>query len=174
MQEASMTAADDEAFLMRWSRRKAAARREVADGVRAPLEPGPPEPAEEPAPPLDLPDIASLDAASDYKPFLQPGVPPELRRDALRRLWRVNPIIGSLDGLDDSYVTQDFTDSATVVGDLRTAYRIGRGMVEALAEAAEAPASAAAGDAPPAAVTVVAEIEDVSELPTKAGEIARG
>jgi hypothetical protein len=171
-----MTAADDGTFLARWSRRKTAARRETVDEVPAPVEALPPrESGDEPAPTLELPDIESLDATSDYKPFLRLGVPPELRRDALRRLWRVNPIIGSLDGLDDTYVTQDFTDTATVVGDLKTAYRVGRGMVDLLAEMAdEAPASVAASDPPPAAAPVTAEVEEFLELDANSGEIAHG
>ena len=67
------------------------------------------------------------------------NVPGDLRRQAFRRLWRVNPIINSLDGLDDYYVTQDFTDAATVVPDLRTAYRVGKGMLDAVIRTDEPP-----------------------------------
>src|SRR4029453_15977614 len=88
----------------------------------------PPQPEVE----LELPDLDTLTGNSDFKPFLQAGVPTNLRREALRRLWRVNPIINSLDGLDDYYCTADFTDKATVVAGLRTAYRVGRGMLDAL------------------------------------------
>jgi hypothetical protein len=85
-------------------------------------------------PPPELPDLATLDGSSDYRPFMRAGVPKELRREALRKLWRANPIINSLDGLDDHYVTHDFTDGATVVADLRTAYRVGKGMLDAVEE----------------------------------------
>lgn len=123
--------ATEEDFLARWSRRKAEARRDA--------EP-PPEPIAEPAveqapapePPAELPDPETLDANSDYRPFLGQDVPAALKRQALRRLWRVNPIIGALDGLDDHYVTQDFSDAATVVPDLKTVYRVGREVVAAV------------------------------------------
>jgi hypothetical protein len=126
---------DEADFLTRWSRRKAAARREeqvepeaVATAVQPEPEPDPtPLPVEVP----ELPDPETLDAGSNFKAFMAENVPGDLRRQALRRLWRVNPIINSLDGLDDYYVTQNFTDAATVVPDLRTLYRVGKGMLDA-------------------------------------------
>ena len=130
--------AADEDFLGRWSRRKAAARRpadepDPAEATAAtPAVPSPPPEAEPDAVP-ELPDPDTLGANSDFRAFMARGVPTDLRGRALRRLWRVNPIINSLDGLDDYYVTQDFTDAATVVPDLRTVYRVGKGMIDALA-----------------------------------------
>ncbi len=158
-------------FLTRWSRRKAAARRgtpepeppapatgeEVVEKRRAeptgetggPAGPGPRR--EEPGIGIDLaklPDPDTLDAASDFSVFMQPGVPAELRRRALRRLWKVNPIISTPDGLDDYYVVNDFSDASTVVANLKTLYRVGRGMVSALEEEEEERAAAAAGAGP--------------------------
>ena len=121
-------------FLARWSRRKLAARDAELPAPVAEAPPAAPEPEQPPLPDdkLELPDLDTLTGDSDFKPFLQAGVPTNLRRDALRRLWRVNPIINSLDGLDDYYCTADFTDKATVVAGLRTAYRVGRGMLDAV------------------------------------------
>ena len=130
--------AADEDFLGRWSRRKAAARRradepdQVEAATATPAAPPPPPEAEPDAVP-ELPDPDTLGANSDFRAFMARGVPTDLRGRALRRLWRVNPIINSLDGLDDHYVTQDFTDAARVVPDLRTVYRVGKGMIDALA-----------------------------------------
>ncbi len=149
-------------FLARWSRRKAAARRgtpepeEPAPPARAEAtgeggpepggEPVPPEPvaeragAPEPSPDREtidlanLPDPDTLDATSDFSLFMRPGAPAELRRRALRRLWKVNPIVSTPDGLDDYYVVNDFSDASTVVADLKTLYRVGRGMLAALDE----------------------------------------
>ncbi len=158
-------------FLARWSRRKAAARRgtpepepaapatEEAVVEKRPAEPtgetggpaGPGAGREEPASGIDLaklPDPDTLDAASDFSVFMQPGVPAELRRRALRRLWKVNPIISTPDGLDDYYVVNDFSDASTVVADLKTLYRVGRGMVSALDEEEEQRAALAAGAGP--------------------------
>lgn len=166
------------AFLARWSRRKAAARRGTPEAEPASAEPGagdapttaeprvgtaagapapPPATAADPGPtpePPALPDPDTLDAASDFSPFMRPGVPAELRRRALRRLWKVNPIIGTPDGLDDYYVVNDFTDASTVVADLKTLYRVGRGMVAALEETvAEAEGGPAGGPGEPLAAS---------------------
>jgi hypothetical protein len=154
----------DDDFLARWSRRKAAARRGETAGIgpAAAGEAREAEPdlatvegdAELPKAAPELPDIATLDGSSDYRPFLQAGVPKELRREALRKLWRTNPIINSLDGLDDHYITHDFTDGATVVADLRTAYRVGKGMLGAVEEPTAAPPDPpVAGTEPPATPT---------------------
>src|SRR3546814_6588933 len=72
---------------------------------------------------------------SDFTVFLQDGVPEELRRMALQRLWRLDPVFANLDGLLE--YGEDYTDAATVVENLKTAYRVGRGFMtdEELAEA---------------------------------------
>ncbi len=49
----------------------------------------------------DLPDIESLDKDSDYTPFMQEGVPEALKKLALRALWRSDPVLANLDGLND-------------------------------------------------------------------------
>lgn len=49
----------------------------------------------------DLPDIDGLDAESDFTPFMQAGVPENLQRLALRKLWNSNPVLANIDGLND-------------------------------------------------------------------------
>jgi len=49
----------------------------------------------------DLPDIDSLEADSDYTPFMQAGVPDKLKNLALRKLWKSDPILANVDGLND-------------------------------------------------------------------------
>jgi len=49
----------------------------------------------------DLPDIDSLEADSDFTPFMQEGVPEKLQRLALRKLWNSDPILANVDGLND-------------------------------------------------------------------------
>ncbi len=72
-----------------------------------------------------LPDIETLDRDSDFTVFLQEKVPEALRRQALKRLWRSNPLLANLDGLND--YDEDFTDAATVIEGMKTAYQVGRG-----------------------------------------------
>jgi hypothetical protein len=131
-----MTASED-GFVSRWSQRKRQAR--VADPkdqdetpLQEPTGQGEPEPAPDSAAPdeaaaADLPDPDTLNADSDFTVYLKDGVPEALRRRALRRLWRSNPLLANVDGLNDYDL--DYTDKATVVAGLKTLYQVGRGFV---------------------------------------------
>jgi hypothetical protein len=68
----------------------------------------------------------------DFSAFMSKAVPDRLRRRALRRLWLANPALANLDGLLD--YGEDFTDSATVIENLQTAYQVGKGMTEHVLE----------------------------------------
>ncbi|MDO6591527.1 DUF3306 domain-containing protein [Loktanella sp. D2R18] len=76
---------------------------------------------------LELPDPDQLVAGDDIKGFMLKNVPDHLRRRALRKLWRLNPVLANVDGLVD--YGQDFTDNAMVVDGLQTAYQVGKGMM---------------------------------------------
>lgn len=87
---------------------------------------------------FDLPDPDTLQAGDDVSGFMTKAVPDRLRRRALRRLWRLNPVLANVDGLVD--YGEDYTDAACVIENLQTAYQVGKGMlahVEALAAEAE-------------------------------------
>ena len=131
-----------------WSRRKQAveaekradteARRdETAEEERKALEE---KTDEEVLAELDLPDPDSLNKGDDFSAFMAKAVPERLRRRALRRLWLSNPLLANLDELLD--YGEDFSDAATVLADMQSVYRVGKGMVsdEDLAKAAEAEA----------------------------------
>jgi hypothetical protein len=140
-------------FLSRWSQRKLAAEPPVAPELAEPtrqtpdavpdgegqrsqlaeIAPADSEPDE--IDPKDLPDIDSLDKDSDYTVFLKRGVPKALRQRALRKLWRIDPVLGFIDGLDDYNL--DYTDAATVMPNMKTLYQVGRGMVLPEEEKAE-------------------------------------
>ena len=91
-----------------------------------------------------LPDIESLDETSDFAPFMAEGVPEILRRRALRKLWRLNPVFANLDGLAE--YDEDFTDAANLLSEIKTVYKVGKGMVdkEAAQKTAEETAQKAA------------------------------
>ena len=94
---------------------------------------------------MGLPDPDTLQPGDDFRAFMAKAVPDRLRRRALRRLWQSNPALANLDGLVD--YGEDFTDSATVIENMQTAYQVGKGMtahVEEMARQAEAEAQAAA------------------------------
>jgi hypothetical protein len=95
----------DDGFLNRWSRRKLESDK-VIDAPAPDPEALPetvPEPVEggEDQVALDLPDIDTLDKDSDFSVFMQEGVPEELKKLALRALWRSDPVLANLDGLND-------------------------------------------------------------------------
>ncbi len=93
---------------------------------------GPDEPAADDAvaadPTADLTPIDRLDESSDYTGFMRDGVPAELKKAALRRLWRSNPIIAHLDGLDD--YDEDFTAITAVVAGLDKMRQAGRRLAD--------------------------------------------
>ncbi len=110
-------------FLTRWSRRKHAARVEVAPRTPkedAPAPPPAPVPAAAAAPPENaidpatLPPIESITALTDIRDFLSVGVPPELTRAALRRVWHTDPAIRDFVGLSEN--AWDFTDPNAMPG----------------------------------------------------------
>ncbi len=114
-------------FLRRWSRRKRALEEDAADGAE-PASPerqdadanAPPRAAAQskPAPlafdPATLPPIESIGAVSDVRAFLAPGVPEELTRAALRRVWAADPTIRDFIGLAENQ--WDFTKPDGVPG----------------------------------------------------------
>jgi hypothetical protein len=60
--------------------------------------------AESTMPVFDVSSLPSLDqitAETDIRPFLAPGVPPELAREALRRAWAADPSVRDFVGLAD-------------------------------------------------------------------------
>ena len=115
---------------------------------------------------LDLPDPDSLGEGDDFTAFMAKAVPEKLRRRALRRLWLSNPLLANLDQLVD--YGEDFTDAATVVENLQTVYRVGKGMVRD--EDLESEAAAEEAEAPAEAETAVSDAEPVETLPEPAAE----
>jgi hypothetical protein len=61
-----------------------------------------------------LPPSGSIGAASDIRPFLEPGVPEDLARVALRRAWAADPAIRDFIGLSEN--SWDFNASAVTEG----------------------------------------------------------
>lgn len=144
---------NEEGFAGRWSRMKRGAKaqppqgREREDRHDAAAEPAEERPDAEVLAELGLPDPETLKPGDDFAAFMSAAVPARIRNRALRRLWASNPVMANLDALVD--YGEDFTDAATVVENLQTAYRVGKGIVERLAgpEEAKRPggADAAAG-----------------------------
>lgn len=121
-----------ENFFSRWSRLKSepevAPRAVETSGVEAPPAIGGDEgapretlvesqPVDEPDPafdPASLPPIESIEIGTDIRGFLQPHVPPELTRAALRRAWARDPSIR--DFVDIAENQWNFNDPSSIFG----------------------------------------------------------
>ena len=94
-----------------------------------------------------LPDPDSLEPGQDIAGFMNKAVPERLRRRAMRQLWRLNPVLANLDGLND--YDGDFTNAATDAPGVKTAYQVGKGLlrhVQALEEQNRAKIAAQSGE----------------------------
>jgi len=145
----------DKDFLSRWSARKQEAR--TAGDAPRPDEETPPtaEPAVSPeeleslsdaelCQRLGLPDPETLQEGDDFKAFLDSRVPERLKRIALRRLWRSNPLFNIRDGLDD--YDEDYRAIHASTDAVKTLYRVGEGFMKQLPGDAEANATNEAAD----------------------------
>lgn len=114
---------------------------------------------------LELPDPDTLQPGDDVARFMSDLVPDRLRRRALRRLWRLNPVLANVDGLVD--YGEDYTDAALVVENLQTAYQVGKGMLAHI----EALAAQANGEADPDEEALPAAAPDkMEEIPLALAE----
>ena len=129
------------------------------------------------APEVDLPDPDSLVAGDDFAAFMGRAVSSQLRTRALRKLWRTNPVLACVDGLND--YDDDYRAMAAGQGPIKTTYEVGRGLkrhVERLAQIdAEAQAdartegeAATAPDAVPALAPDPASAPDPNPAPPAA------
>jgi hypothetical protein len=118
---------EEENFVARWSRLK----RKNAQEQKAPPDAPPAEARggsgkagtssskqeREEAAPFDvsqLPSVESLTANSDIRAFLQSGVPAELTKAALRKVWTTDPAIRDFIGIAENQ--WDFTDPTAIPG----------------------------------------------------------
>lgn len=183
----------DENFLSRWSRLKrgggAAAKSAPSRGA---ADEGSPSPTAGDGAEPPQPDKEALDAAarhiedvariniegltyeSDFRVFMEKGVPEELRNKALRKLWTTNPIFSETDGLDD--YCEDFSDAVWAAPGLETAYKVGQGFMtdEEVAEwaALGRPPEVSASEADSESGMVSAD--NVAEDAGGTGDIQRG
>ena len=73
-----------------------------------------------------LPPIESLTKDSDYTQFLSEKVPEFIRKRALTVLWRSDPVLANLDGLND--YDENFRLIDTLISAAKdTVYRVGKG-----------------------------------------------
>lgn len=132
--------------LSSWSRRRAAVAAEAAaedaaareaeqQAERAELEE---KPDEEILAELGLPDPDTLVQGDDFKVFMSDVVPQRIRQRALRKLWRSNPVLACVDGLND--YDDDYLTAGLGQGVIKTGYQVGKGMLAHLMEVEKAKA----------------------------------
>jgi hypothetical protein len=164
--------AEPPGFLTRWSRLKQAERDKALRRDSAPPAPAAADSPEPPADPLEnLPALESLTKDSDFRAFMRPGVPEELRNQALRKLWGSDPVYANLDGLLE--YGEDFAAPFRMAGVVATVYRVLEGMPDPAKQAESAPEIAAATPVPADAAPESAASEPPAEEPAAPIEQAR-
>lgn len=83
---------------------------------------------------LGLPDPDQMEQGDDFSAFMNDLVPARIKTRALRKLWRLNPVLANIDGLVD--YGEDFTDAAMVIENMQTTYQVGKGMMAHVKEMA--------------------------------------
>jgi len=139
-------------FLSRWSQRKVEAKRKSSANQEQLQTEDPQDLADDASTQLtaeeldllsdeqlldhfDLPDPDSLKQGDDFTVFMKSAIPARIRNLALRKLWLSNPVLANVDMLVD--YGDDFTDAATVMPGMKTAYQVGKGIVRKIEELAD-------------------------------------
>ncbi len=91
--------------------------------------------------PEEIEDEAGLEA------FMENGLPDRLRQMALRRMWRLNPLFRFADEMVE--YGENYTDAATVIEGMTTAYQVGKGYLQKAFDALDDEESVAKGDGLP-------------------------
>ncbi len=166
---------DDDNIFSRWSRRKRAVEKEEV-----------PVPAVELAEPereildgdeeeqallerLNLPLPESLKEGDDFSIFMRANVPGFLRKRALHVLWRSNPVLANLDGLND--YDDDFTSPELTKKVLATGYKVGRGFLKDLLEEKPEDIPDEAGETPEPVLAAVEIVDDDNDIAGESGDL---
>lgn len=135
-----------ESRLQRWARKKAEAGKQAEQPPPSVVEPGPaPEeqelalneslPEHELLEKYGLPDPENIELGTDITGFMRKEIPEFLRRKALRGLWKSNPVLAVLDGLND--YDEDYTLASTAGQTVTSLYKVGEGLVDKARKAAD-------------------------------------
>ena len=93
-------------------------------------------------------DPEAIEDEEKLDSLLQGQFPDRIRQMALRRMWRLNPLFRFADEMVE--YGENYTDAATVIDGMQTAYQVGKGYLQKAFDAAEDDAAeddAAEGDA---------------------------
>ena len=73
-------------------------------------------------------DPEAIEDAEKLDNLLQDQFPDRIRQMALRRMWRLNPLFRFADEMVE--YGEDYTDAATVIEGMQTAYQVGKGYLQ--------------------------------------------
>jgi Protein of unknown function (DUF3306) len=156
--------------LSRWSRRKLEANAEApaAHGVAPGIAPAPSNAmatalptAPAPAGPPELPSVDSLNFHSDFTAFLRPEVDENLKRAALKQLFR-DPRFNVMDGLD-IYI-DDYTKPDPIAPDVL------KDLLQRFSTSSSPPGDAPAQGEVPSAVGAAVETPPAPQIPAASAE----
>ena len=83
----------------------------------------------------ELEDPETIEDESKLDAFLQGKFPDRIRQMALRRMWRLNPMFRFADEMVE--YGENYTDAATVIDGMTTAYQVGKGYLQKAFDAVE-------------------------------------
>lgn len=167
-----------EGVLSRWSKRK----RELADAPEektAAVASQEEQDAELEARELELAanreaaeeiDLDTIDEDSDLSLFMKEGVPEALKKAALAKLWRSNPVFANIDGLVD--YDDNFADPNLIMKTFTSAYQVGKGYLKEVLEEEEevAEVSVAKNEETPDETEPLQEVETLTDLEETSSE----
>ncbi|MFK7745192.1 MAG: DUF3306 domain-containing protein [Roseobacter sp.] len=107
---------------------------------------------------MGLPDPTEMQQGDDFSAFMSRDVPEHLRKVALRTLWRSNPVLANVDGLNE--YDDDYRAAMLLKEPIKTAYQVGKGMLKHIEEMER---QAAEADQPKEA--------DIADVPEEEGEV---
>lgn len=128
---------DKKSFLSRWSNRKSESKENLSldnddDKKNDNQDDDENLSDEELANKYEVENPENLKDPLDLKEVLKKNIPDRLKQVALRKLWTVVPIYGEVSELVE--YGEDFTDAATVVKNLQSAYVVGKGYIDKVIE----------------------------------------
>ena len=85
-----------------------------------------------------------IEVEAGLEAFFENGLPDRLRQMALRRMWRLNPLFRFADEMVE--YGENYTDAATVIDGMTTAYQVGKGYLQKALDAMDNEEGVTEGD----------------------------
>ena len=116
-------------------------------------------------------DLENISQETDFKLFLKEGVPVLLRKKALSVLWRSNPVLANLDGLND--YDENFADPSLIMDKFDSAYQAGKGYLKKIVEEIDQAVEADQEELAEADADFDSALEETKETDTVTTETAK-